>query len=90
MDLLMLTQITALREATSAAREVAEKGFLARMLGARVHRQLTRLSGFVVTSRLFALEWLVASVCAHVTLEGLGGAELVVAFRALTCLVPSV
>lgn len=86
----MLTQITTLCEAASAPREVAEKGLLARMLGARVHRQLTRLGSFVVTSGLFALEWLVAGVCAHVTLEGLGGAELVVAFRALTRLVPSV
>lgn len=86
----MLTQITALREAASAAGEIAQKGLLARMLGARVHRQLTRLRGFVVASRLFALEWLVTGVCAHVTLEGLGGAELVMAFRALTRLVPSV
>lgn len=60
------------------------------MLGARMHRQLARLRGLIVAPRLLALERLVASVGAHVTLERLGGAKLVVTFRTLARLVSSV
>lgn len=64
----MLTQITALREPPSAAGEIAQQRLLPRMLGARVHRQLTRLRGLIVAPRLLALKRLIARVCAHVAL----------------------
>jgi len=68
MNLLMLTQITALREPPPAAGEVTEQRLLPRVFGPRMHSQLACLRCFIIASFLAALEGLVARVRAHVRL----------------------
>ena len=87
VDLAVLREITALSKATPAVWLITYQWLFTSMFGAGVHCELRSLGGFIATPLLAALERLVASMRTHMRFQRLGRAKLVMAERALACLV---